>query len=140
MPPSHAAGHAVVLFAHGSRDPRWSEPIEAVARTMRELAPDVPVACAYLELTAPDLPTCVQALASQGARAITVWPMFLGAGRHAREDLPRIAEQLRTSHPGIVIDVRTAIGEHPNVLACMARTALDGITEVDAPIDRTKDA
>ena len=30
-----------------------------------ELAPDVPVACAYLELTAPDLPTCVQALASQ---------------------------------------------------------------------------
>ncbi len=94
---------------------------------------------AYLELTAPDLPTCVQALASQGARSPSRWPIS-GAGRHAREDLPRIAEQLRTSHPGIVIDVRTAIGEHQDVLACMARTALDGITEVDAPIDRTKDA
>ena len=128
MPPSHAAGHAVVLFAHGSRDPRWSEPIEAVARTMRELAPDVPVACAYLELTAPDLPTCVQALASQGARAITVWPMFLGAGRHAREDLPRLLAELRLRHPDVPIHLQPAMGEHPAVLETMARTALGRVS------------
>ena len=124
MPPSHAAGHAVVLFAHGSRDPRWSEPIEAVARTMRELAPDVPVACAYLELTAPDLPTCVQALASQGARAITVWPMFLGAGRHAREDLPRLTAELPQRYPGVSFSILAAVGDDPRVTQLLAEIAL----------------
>ena len=41
---------AVVLFAHGSRDARWREPVEAVARRMTTRRPAVPVACAYLEL------------------------------------------------------------------------------------------
>jgi len=114
-----------VLFAHGSRDPAWRAPIEAVARRMRELAPGTPVACAYLELTEPDLPTAVQALLAGGARAITVWPMFLGSGRHAREDLPRLLHELRARHPGVDFALAPAIGEHPAVLEAMARAALD---------------
>ena len=31
--------HGVILFAHGSRDPAWHAPIEAVAARMRALAP-----------------------------------------------------------------------------------------------------
>ena len=31
------AANAIVLFAHGSRDPLWSKPIEAVAARVREL-------------------------------------------------------------------------------------------------------
>ena len=41
---------AIVLFAHGSRDPLWHKPMEAVAAQIATQAPDTPVACAYLEL------------------------------------------------------------------------------------------
>ena len=83
---------AIVLFAHGSRDPLWRAPIEAVAERIRTLAPGAAVACAYLEYTEPTLETVVAQLAGSGATAIAVWPMFLGTGRHARDDLPRLVD------------------------------------------------
>jgi sirohydrochlorin cobaltochelatase len=46
---------ATILFAHGSRDPLWRLPIEAVATQMRQTTPLCEVRCAYLELTQPDL-------------------------------------------------------------------------------------
>ena len=30
---------AIVLFAHGARDPRWAEPFEAIAARIRAAAP-----------------------------------------------------------------------------------------------------
>ncbi len=113
-----------VLFAHGSRDPAWHKPIEAVAQRMRDIDPSVLVACAYLELTTPDLASCVARLHSQGAHAITVWPMFLGSGRHAREDLPRLMDELARQYPDISFALKPAVGEHPDVLEAMARAAL----------------
>lgn len=121
-----AAGLAVVLFAHGSRDPLWSRPIEAVADRMAALQPDIPVRCAYLELTAPDLATVVQALAAQGVRRIRILPMFLGVGKHARQDLPLLVQALAAQHPQIRMELQPAIGEHPQVVDLIARLALDG--------------
>lgn len=114
----------IILFAHGSRDPAWHEPIEAVARRMREMDPATQVACAYLELTEPNLETCVAELRSTGVHAITIWPMFLGSGRHAREDLPRLVADLRRQHSEIKFTLKAAMGEHPEVLEAMARVAL----------------
>lgn len=115
---------AIVLFAHGSRDPAWRAPIEAVAERMRQIQSASRVTCAYLELMEPALPTSVKLLLADGVRAITIWPMFLGTGRHAREDLPRLVEELRAQHPGIEFVLQPAIGEHPDVLEAMARSAL----------------
>ncbi|MDO5624113.1 MAG: CbiX/SirB N-terminal domain-containing protein [Pseudomonadota bacterium] len=115
---------ATILFAHGSRDPAWRAPIEAVAARMRQLAPARPVACAYLELTAPDLPTAVRTLHAEGAEHIAIWPMFIGAGRHLSEDLPRLLTGLRTAHPHLRLSLHPAIAEHPAVLQAMAQAAL----------------
>jgi sirohydrochlorin cobaltochelatase len=91
---------------------------------MQALQPQARVVCAYLELTEPDLPTAVQTLLAAGVCAVTIWPMFLGSGRHAREDLPRLVDELRARHPGIAFTLQHAIGEHPAVLDAMARAAL----------------
>jgi sirohydrochlorin cobaltochelatase len=115
-----------VLFAHGSRDPGWSAPIESVAARMQALEPSARVICAYLDLAEPDLPTAARMLVAAGARTVTVWPMFLGAGRHARQDLPRLVDELRARHPGVVFTLQPAIAEHPAVLDALARTALSG--------------
>jgi sirohydrochlorin cobaltochelatase len=116
--------HGIVLFAHGSRDPAWCVPIEAVAARMRTLDTQAQVCCAYLELTAPDLPTAVQTMLAAGVRTVTVWPMFLGTGRHAQTDLPRLIDELRARHAGVTFTLQPAIAEHPGVLEAMARTAL----------------
>ena len=116
--------HAIVLFGHGSRDPLWRQPIEAVAARVAAHAPHVPVRCAYLELCAPDLATAVHELVQAGATSVQVLPMFLGVGRHAREDLPQLLDALRARHPNLRLDVMPAVGEHPRMVALMAELAL----------------
>jgi sirohydrochlorin cobaltochelatase len=114
---------AIILFGHGSRDPLWRAPIEAVAARIAQQSPQHLVRCAYLELCEPDLPGTVDALVAAGATQIRVVPMFLGVGRHAREDLPRLLDDLRARHPAIALQSQAAIGEHPRMLALMAELA-----------------
>lgn len=116
--------HAIVLFAHGSRDALWRLPIEAVANEVKQLSPDTQVACAYLELTEPDLSTAVARLVKTGVNVIRIVPMFLGVGRHAREDLPLLLQDLIAQHPGVTFELRNAIGEEPELTRAMAAIAL----------------
>ena len=115
---------AIVLFAHGARDPRWAAPFEAVAARVRAAAPGWPVALAYLELMTPALGDAVAGLIDEGATRIDIVPLFLGTGGHLRDDLPPLVEALRAEHPGVVITLHAAIGEHAPVIDAMARTAL----------------
>ena len=117
---------AIVLFGHGSRDPLWHKPMEAVATQISAQAPHVPVACAYLELSTPDLPTVVNSLAGSGVLAISIVPMFLGAGRHAREDLPHIVAQLRLEYPALELALVPAVGENTQLVQLLANIALEG--------------
>ncbi|MDO8450674.1 MAG: CbiX/SirB N-terminal domain-containing protein [Rhodoferax sp.] len=113
-----------ILFGHGSRDPLWRKPIEAVASHIQGIAPEIHVRCAYLELTVPDLPTTAAELSALGVTTITVVPMFLGVGRHARDDLPLLMAALQHSHPHIEFALRPAIGEETLMIELMARIAL----------------
>jgi sirohydrochlorin cobaltochelatase len=116
---------AVVLFAHGSRDPLWHKPMEAVAEHIALGEPDLNVRCAYLELSQPDLSTACLELVEASINSITVIPMFLGVGRHAREDLPLLLEQLRTQHPLVKFDLKPAVGEDPRLIQLLARIATE---------------
>ena len=114
----------MVLFAHGSRDPLWRAPIEAVAAQVRHISPHTPVACAYLELCEPSLPDAVQTLVDQGVTDVRLLPVFFGMGKHAREDLPELAQTLRAQHPTLKLTVLSAAGEHPALTALLAHMAL----------------
>ncbi|MBC7706759.1 MAG: CbiX/SirB N-terminal domain-containing protein [Rhodoferax sp.] len=116
--------HAIILFAHGSRDPLWRLPVEAVEQRVRELDPAVAVCCAYLELMEPDLPAAVRDLVAAGVDRIGVVPMFLGVGRHAREDLPMLMAALARDYPQVEFDTQPSIGENLRVIALLAEIAL----------------
>ena len=118
------AQRAIVLFAHGSRDPLWHRPIQAVADAIALRSPDTPVACAYLELSAPDLQTACAGLIGQGATVLTIVPMFLGVGKHAREDLPALMAQMRAHWPLIDFQLQAAVGENPRLIALLADIAM----------------
>lgn len=118
---------AIILFAHGSRDPLWHRPIEAVARQIEALSPQASVCCAYLELSPPDLPSAVLGLLDAGIERIRILPLFLGVGRHAREDLPVLLRDLQIRHPRVDFELLAAVGEHPDMTRLMAEIALNGL-------------
>jgi sirohydrochlorin cobaltochelatase len=119
-----AAKNAIILFGHGSRDALWHLPIQAVAERIRITSPSTTVTCAYLELTEPSLNAAAASLISAGVSDITILPMFLGVGRHAREDLPALIAELKKNHPKTAFQVQPAVGENPAVLDLLAKIAL----------------
>ncbi len=122
--------HAIILFAHGSRDPLWHKPIQAVAERIAQRSPSTVVRCAYLELTEPDLPHVAHALVAEGATRLCVVPMFLGVGRHAREDLPKLITALQAAHPTVDISCQPAVGEQNSLLDLLADIALGQVNNV----------
>ena len=75
----HTPDLAVIVFAHGSRDPLWRLPIESVAQQIAQRDAAALVACAYLELSEPDLPAAAARLVAAGATVLAAHP---GSGCH----------------------------------------------------------
>ena len=115
---------ALVLFAHGSRDPKWAEPFKAIQALIRAQAPDMPVELAFLELMQPGIQECLGVLAKQGVKRVSVVPIFLAAGRHLREDLPALIAPIPNQFPDLVINVTAPIGDIPEFQAAIATLAL----------------
>jgi len=115
----------IVLFAHGSRDPLWHKPVEAVADAVSHKEPGALVACAYLEWSTPTLEEACQSLIAQGAQEISILPLFLGVGKHARQDLPELVAQMTTRWPNIAFQLQAAVGENARLVALLADIALE---------------
>ena len=118
------APRGIILFAHGSRDPQWRAPIEAVAAQISARQPETLVRCAYLEICVPSLFEAAAELVAAGARQLRIFPLFLGVGKHAREDLPLLIEEIRTAHPDVQIDLLPAAGEYEQLTTLMADIAM----------------
>lgn len=112
---------ALVLFAHGARDPRWAEPFRRLQGIIRAQQPDLVVELAFLELMDPRLPELVEDLAQRGCGDVTVVPVFFGQGGHVLRDLPVLIAQLKAGHPHVRIAAAPAVGEDMEVLNAIAR-------------------
>lgn len=121
---ANAKQRAMILFAHGARDPKWAEPFQRLQEILRAREPEVAVSLAFLELMPPRLPEAVSALAADGAEEVTIVPVFLGQGGHVLRDLPILIEELKASHPHMRFNVARAVGEDAEVLNAMATYCL----------------
>lgn len=111
---------AILLFAHGARDPAWARPFEAIQARV-EAAPQRPrVALAYLELMQPPLSEAAEALIADGVDELVVVPLFMAQGGHLKRDLPLLLDALRTRHPGLHITLTPAIGDVPELTEAIA--------------------
>ncbi|WP_371496919.1 sirohydrochlorin chelatase [Kitasatospora sp. NBC_00374] len=75
---------ALVLVAHGSRDPAAAAEIRRLAAMVADTRPELDVRLAHLGLNAPLLP---EVLGSLSGSAVLV-PLLLGRGYHVKADLP----------------------------------------------------
>lgn len=122
---------AVILFAHGARDPAWANPFHALRDALLRAQPARRVEIAYLELMSPSLPDLVAELAGQGHVEIVVVPVFLGRGGHLRRDFPVLMEQAKSLSPRVSLRATPAVGELPAVIAAMSGAIL-GVIETSA--------
>lgn len=114
---------AIVLYAHGARDPQWAEPIHAIRDRLRALRPDTPVAVAFLEHMAPDLGTAAAELHAAGVRDIRLVPLFLARGGHLKRDLPAQVADVQARWPDLAITASAALGEDEVMVDAIARWA-----------------
>lgn len=113
----------LILFAHGSRDPDWVHPFEALRHAVAAEVHDVQVSLAYLESSSPDLPTAIEALAAAGVTTIRVLPLFLALGKHLRHDIPAMAADVARAFPRLTIEFLPALGEAPEFVEALGRIA-----------------
>lgn len=111
---------ALILFAHGARDPRWAAPFERLRDIAQAALPDTEVSLAYLELMSPKLPEVVAGLVHDGCGKVSLVPVFLGQGGHVLRDLPLLVDELRATYSGLEISVAPAAGEDAAVLSAIA--------------------
>ena len=123
------AKKALVLFAHGARDPRWAQPFLKMQAIAKGRMPDAVVELAFLELMEPRLPAVVSQLVEGGCTEISVVPVFLGQGGHVLRDLPPMIDTLREQFPSLVIHVSNAVGESPEVLEAIAAYCVSSLPD-----------
>ena len=106
-----SSGAALLLFAHGSRDPQWALPFREIQRKVAERNPALMVELAFLEMIEPDFPSSIGNLAAAGKSRITVAPLFMAQGAHLKRDLARLLSDSRRIHPSVEIVLLDALGE-----------------------------
>jgi sirohydrochlorin cobaltochelatase len=116
---------ALILFAHGARDPRWAAPFQRLQALVKEQLPQQEVELAFLELMEPRLPEAVGKLVDSGCSQVTIVPVFLGQGGHVLRDLPVIMQELQQRYPRVKFKLAEAVGENSAVLQAMARYCID---------------
>ena len=118
--------NALILFAHGARDPEWAAPMRRVQAAIRATQPELRVELAFLEFMSPTLAECAEGLLADGVDKLTVVPMFIAQGGHLKRDVPLLIEQLRSTGKNVEISLLPAIGESEIVVQAMAAAALQG--------------
>ena len=81
---------AVVLVAHGSRDPRAAAATEALARAVRRARPGWDVRATYLDHAGP---RPLEVLAALPGRRAVVVPLLLTKAYHGRVDVPAVLSE-----------------------------------------------
>lgn len=114
------AGRAVILLAHGSRDPEWARPLRRLRRRLRSRLPATPIELAFLELAPPTFDEALARLARRGAARVTVVPLFLGRGRHLGRDVASLLARAKKRHPDVALEALPALGDAPAVLEAIA--------------------
>ncbi|MFC5724419.1 sirohydrochlorin chelatase [Streptomyces gamaensis] len=108
---------ALLLVAHGSRDPRHAATVAALRERVARLRPGARVAAGYLDFCLPSVPRALEGLAARAGGAVAV-PLLLTHAFHARCDLPAV---LRSPRPPLRVARAGVLGPSPLLTAALER-------------------
>ena len=104
---------AVLLIAHGSREPAANADLHHIADSLRASGEYAWVEAAYLELAEPDPDTGGARCVERGAGRVILLPYFLSAGVHVNRDLSATRGRLAERFPRVEFRLAEPLGRHP---------------------------
>lgn len=101
----------LVLVAHGSRNPEWGVPLEALTDAVARGAGTDHVRLAYSQFASPSLEDVVADAAAAGMRRVRVLPLFMTAHGHVERDIRPVVDALRRAHETVEVELLPPVGE-----------------------------
>ncbi|MFP4355333.1 MAG: sirohydrochlorin chelatase [Phycisphaerae bacterium] len=106
------AADAVLLLAHGSRNPQWNQPLENLLDGLVSTTGREELRICFLQFGQPDLATTLQVLGEANAKRIQILPLFFSSGGHVQKDIPAIVAEAQQKYD-LSVEVLPAVGEMP---------------------------
>jgi len=117
---------AIILFAHGARDPDWAAPFNIIKQQLQAARPQLQIELAFQDFMSPTLEEAAAQVAARGTRRAVLVPLFMAQGGHLKQDLPRMVGKIREQHPQLELQVMPAIGAAPEILQAISDWVLRG--------------
>lgn len=115
-----STSHAIILFAHGARDARWSKTLSALRERVEARLATSHVAIAFLEFQGPSLEEALTDAVAQGCDRIDIVPVFWASGGHVVIDLPPLLDRFRAKNPRVELTLLPVLSELPGLLDFVA--------------------
>lgn len=103
----------VVVVDHGSRRDEANLRHEAFVEEWRHRGHFDVVQAAHMELAEPSIGAAFSACVAAGATTVVIAPFFLWPGDHWDRDIPALAAEAASLHPGVHYLVAAPLGPHP---------------------------
>lgn len=134
----HAATRpALVVIAHGSRDPRHAATVDALCARVRALRPGLRVETAYLDFDAPSVPRLLERLDAEGVRDVVAVPLLLSRAFHAKSDIPAVLGEATARLPRLDVRQAGVLGPHPFLLTALERRLREAGLTGSSPDERS---
>ncbi|MEV0964015.1 MULTISPECIES: sirohydrochlorin chelatase [unclassified Streptomyces] len=123
---------ALLVVAHGSRDPRHAATVHALVRQVRSQRPEVRVSTAFLDFNAPTVPQVLERMANDGVAEVIALPLLLTRAFHAKSDIPSVLNEARARYPRLRITQAGVLGPSPLLLDAVEQRLYEaGLTPAD---------
>jgi sirohydrochlorin ferrochelatase len=114
---------ALLLIAHGSRQPEANDDLHQVVEEMSRRGTFAVVEAAFLELAEPTIDAGAALCVARDVECVVLLPYFLSAGVHVRRDLTAAREHLAERYPQVQFRLAEPLGPHPLLLEVVAQRA-----------------
>ena len=114
---------ALLLIAHGSREPSANEDLFRLADELAATRQYATVVAAFLELAEPDIDAGGEKCVETKPDRVVLIPYFLSAGVHVRRDLAAVRDRLAERFPSIEFRLAEPLGPHPLLMEIVVQRA-----------------
>ncbi len=117
---------AILLLGHGSRLTKANNTLKHIADMVQNMGDLSLVEIAFMQFGKPDFFQGISTCISKGAKKIIIHPYFLYKGRHFKEDIGEMIEDVSKQYPEIEFSLTEPLGIHENIAkVILERTGKD---------------
>ncbi|WP_404317412.1 sirohydrochlorin chelatase [Malaciobacter canalis] len=109
----------LVIIAHGSRLESSNKEIHNLAEKLKinNIDNNLKITYAFLELCEPSINKSIKDEIINGCNEIEVFPYFLAAGKHVKDDIPKEIDKLKEEYPDIKFKILPHLGSCKEIVS-----------------------